>query len=198
MRSELQLIEQWIRPGSTVLDLGCGDGTLLAHLAKTRNVHGYGLEINQDHIAECLRKNVNVIEQDLDKGLANFGTASVDVVLMTLALQTVTYPEKVLDHMLRVGKECIVTFPNFGHWKNRVQVFFGGRMPLSRAMPYQWYDTPNIHLCTFKDFEALCRTKSIHIIDRAVVDVGYDDGVAMRMWPNLLGETAIYRMTRIV
>jgi methionine biosynthesis protein MetW len=198
MRSELQLIEQWIRPGSTVLDLGCGDGTLLAHLAKTRAVQGYGLEINQDHIAECLRKNVNVIEQDLDKGLANFGTASVDVVLMTLALQTVTYPEKVLDHMLRVGKECIVTFPNFGHWKNRVQVFFGGRMPLSRAMPYQWYDTPNIHLCTFKDFEALCRTKSIHIIDRAVVDVGYDDGVAMRMWPNLLGETAIYRMTRIV
>jgi methionine biosynthesis protein MetW len=198
MRSELQLIEQWIRPGSTVLDLGCGDGTLLAHLAKTRDVQGYGLEINQDHIAECLRKNVNVIEQDLDKGLANFGTASVDVVLMTLALQTVTYPEKVLDHMLRVGKECIVTFPNFGHWKNRIQVFFGGRMPLSRAMPYQWYDTPNIHLCTFKDFEALCRTKSIHIIDRAVVDVGYDDGVAMRMWPNLLGETAIYRMTRIV
>jgi methionine biosynthesis protein MetW len=197
MRSELQLIEQWIRPGSTVLDLGCGDGALLAHLAKTRDVQGYGLEINQDHIAECLRKNVNVIEQDLDKGLANFGTASVDVVLMTQALQTVTYPEKVLDHMLRVGKECIVTFPNFGHWKNRVQVFFGGRMPLSRAMPYQWYDTPNIHLCTFKDFEALCRAKSIHIVDRAVVDVGYDDGVAMRMWPNLLGETAIYRMTRL-
>lgn len=196
MRSELQLIQQWIKPGASVLDLGCGDGTLLAHLVKTLDVQGYGLEINQDQIAECLRKNVNVIEQDLDEGLANIGTSSFDVVVMTQALQAVTYPEKVLDHMLRIGKECIITFPNFGHWRNRVYLAVRGKMPISPAMPYTWYDTPNIHLCTFKDFEAFCRSKSIHILNRTVVDLGYDDSPAMRLMPNMFGETAIYHITR--
>lgn len=196
MRSELQLIQQWIQPGSSVLDLGCGDGTLLAHLVKTLGVQGYGLEINQDQIVECLRKNVNVIEQDLDEGLANIGTASFDVVVMTQALQAVTYPERVLDHMLRIGKECIITFPNFGHWRNRIYLAVRGKMPISRSMPYPWYDTPNIHLCSFKDFETFCRSKSIRILNRTVVDMGYHDGATMRMMPNLFGETAIYHITR--
>lgn len=196
MRSELQLIQQWIQPGASVLDLGCGDGTLLAHLVKTLGVQGYGLEINQDQIVECLRKNVNVIEQDLDEGLANIGTASFDVVVMTQALQAVTYPEKVLDHMLRIGKECIITFPNFGHWRNRIYLSVRGKMPVSRSMPYTWYDTPNIHLCTFKDFETYCRSKSIRILNRTVVDMGYHDSTAMRLMPNMFGETAIYHITR--
>lgn len=196
MRSELQLIQQWIQPGGSVLDLGCGDGTLLAHLVKTLDVLGYGLEINQDHIVECLRKNVNVIEQDLDEGLANIGTGSFDVVVMTQALQAVTYPERVLDHMLRIGKECIITFPNFGHWRNRIYLSVRGKMPVSRSMPYTWYDTPNIHLCTFKDFETYCRSKSIRILNRTVVDIGYHDSATMRMMPNLFGETAIYHITR--
>lgn len=196
MRSELQLIQQWIKPGASVLDLGCGDGTLLAHLKAELGVLGYGLEINQDQIAQCLRKNVNVIEQDLDEGLANIGSDSFDVVVMTQALQAVTFPEKVLDHMLRIGKECIITFPNFGHWRNRLYITVQGKMPISRAMPYTWYDTPNIHLCTFKDFEAFCRSKSIRILHRTVVDLDYQDGTAMKLMPNMFGETAIYHIAR--
>ncbi|CBL43757.1 Methionine biosynthesis protein [gamma proteobacterium HdN1] len=196
MRSELQLIQQWIHTGASVLDLGCGDGTLLAHLIATRNVLGYGLEINHDKIVECLNKGVNVIQQDLDQGLANIGNQSFDVVVMTQALQAVTYPEMVLDDMLRVGKECIVTFPNFGHWRNRLYLGLLGRMPMSRAIPYNWYDTPNIHLCTFRDFEAFCHKRDIRILHRTVVDMEYENGTAMRILPNLFGETAIYHIAR--
>ena len=196
MRQDLQTIQQWIQPDASVLDLGCGDGSLLANLKQHKNVFGYGLEINQDQILECVKKNVNVIEQNLDHGLDNFETDSFDVVIMTQALQAVHYPDKVIDDMLRVGKQCIITFPNFGYWRCRLYLTFKGRMPVSKMLPYTWYNTPNIHLCTFKDFETLCRRKRLTILNRTVVDMNYRDGFLMRLFPNLFGETAVYHVTR--
>ncbi|MEE2730294.1 MAG: methionine biosynthesis protein MetW [Pseudomonadota bacterium] len=196
MRQDLQTIQQWIRPDCSVLDLGCGDGALLAHLWEAKNVVGYGLEIDQDKILECIKKNVNVIEQDLDGGLGNFENDSFDVVIMTQALQAVHYPDKVIDDMLRVGKECIITFPNFGYWGCRLYLMTKGRMPVSKQLPYTWYNTPNIHLCTFKDFEALCHRKHLKILNRTVVDMHFRDGVLMRLFPNLFGEVAVYHVTK--
>ena len=196
MRQDLQTLQQWIQPDCSVLDLGCGDGALLAHLRDTKNVFGYGLEIDQDKILECFKKNVNVIEQDLDRGLGNFENDSFDVVIMSQALQAVHYPDKVIDDMLRVGKECIITFPNFGYWGCRLYLMTKGRMPVSKQLPYTWYNTPNIHLCTFKDFEALCYRKHLKILNRTVVDMNFRDGFFMRMFPNLFGEVAVYHVTK--
>lgn len=196
MRQDLEIIQQWVGPGASVLDLGCGNGSLLAHLRATKNIVGYGLEINQDQILECIKKNVNVIEQDLDEGLDNFDPGSFDVVIMTQAIQAVHYPDRVLDDMLRVGKECVITFPNFGHWKCRLYLMLKGKMPVSKVLPYTWYNTPNIHLCTFQDFEALCRRKHLKILNRTVVDQNYRDSFLMRLLPNLFGETAVYHVTR--
>lgn len=196
MRQDQETIQQWVKPGASVLDLGCGNGSLLARLRDTRGTRGYGLEINQDQILECISKKVNVIEQDLDEGLDNFATGSFDIVIMSQAIQAVHYPDKVLDDMLRVGKECVISFPNFGHWKCRLYLMLKGRMPVSKTLPYTWYNTPNIHLCTFRDFEALCRRKALRILNRTVVDMQYRDSFLMRLWPNLFGETAIYHVTR--
>jgi len=196
MRQDLEIIQQWVGPGASVLDLGCGNGSLLAHLRATKNIVGYGLEINQDQILECIKKNVNVIEQDLDEGLDNFDSGSFDVVIMTQAIQAVHYPDRVLDDMLRVGKECVITFPNFGYWKCRLYLMLKGKMPVSKVLPYTWYNTPNIHLCTFQDFEALCRRKHLKILNRTVVDQNYRDSFLMRLLPNLFGETAVYHVTR--
>ncbi|QJD60928.1 methionine biosynthesis protein MetW [Pseudomonas sp. gcc21] len=196
MRADLQIIEQWIRPGSHVLDLGCGDGELLSYLRDSKGVHGYGLEIDPDKISACVRKGVNVIEQDLDKELDNFEDKSFDTVVMTQSLQAMHYPDRVLEDMLRIGKEGILTFPNFAHWRCRLYLGLRGQMPVSDFMPYTWYNTPNIHFCTFKDFEDLCRERSIQILDRLVVDQSHQAGRLSALWPNLLGEIAIYRVTR--
>ncbi len=195
MRNDLSIIQDWIQPDSRALDLGCGDGTLLATLRDRKNVEGYGLEIGADQITACIAKRVNVIEQDLDKGLDNFSDKSFDTVIMTQALQAMRFPHLVLEEMLRVGKECIVTFPNFGHWKARWHLALNGRMPVSDLLPYEWYDTPNIHFCTFKDFEVLCREKNINILNRQVVADGALS-VFKDMKPNLFGETALYHLTR--
>ncbi|QIB53117.1 methionine biosynthesis protein MetW [Pseudomonas sp. OIL-1] len=196
MRADLQIIEQWIRPNSHILDLGCGDGELLSYLRDSKGVHGYGLEIDPDKISACVRKGVNVIEQDLDKELDNFEDKSFDTVVMTQSLQAMHYPDRVLEDMLRIGKEGILTFPNFAHWRCRLYLGLRGEMPVSDFMPYTWYNTPNIHFCTFRDFEDLCRERSIQILDRLVVDQSHQAGRLSALWPNLLGEIAIYRVTR--
>lgn len=196
LRADFEIIQQWIKTNSQVLDLGCGDGVLLSYLQDRKNVFGYGLEIDADNINAAITAGVNVIEQDLDKGLANFSTDSFDVVIMTQALQAVHYPDKIIDDMLRVGKEAILTFPNFGHWRCRWYLLSKGRMPISKMLPYTWYNTPNIHLCTFKDFEALCHRKNIKILERLVVDQDHKGSHWMNIFPNWLGETAIYRITR--
>ncbi|KAA0694312.1 methionine biosynthesis protein MetW [Halopseudomonas laoshanensis] len=196
MRADLEIIQEWIKPGSRLLDLGCGDGELLRYLSEQRKVTGYGLEIDPEKINACIDNGVNVIEQNLDTGLSNFGDNTFDSVLMTQALQAVHYPDQVLEEMLRIGREAILTFPNFAHWRCRLYLGTKGRMPVSEFMPYTWYNTPNIHFCTFKDFEALCRERSIRILDRLVVDQTHRSGVLSGLWPNLLGEIAIYRVTR--
>lgn len=196
MRADLEIIQEWIRPGSRLLDLGCGDGELLRYLSDHRKVTGYGLEIDPDKINACIERGVNVIEQNLDAGLSNFGDNSFDSVLMTQALQAVHYPDQVLEEMLRIGREAILTFPNFAHWRCRLYLGTKGRMPVSEFMPYTWYNTPNIHFCTFKDFEDLCRQRSIRILDRLVVDQAHQSTWLSGLWPNLLGEIAIYRVTR--
>ena len=196
MRADLEIIQEWIKPGSRLLDLGCGDGELLRYLSEQRKVTGYGLEIDPEKINACIENGVNVIEQNLDTGLSNFGDHTFDSVLMTQALQAVHYPDQVLEEMLRIGREAILTFPNFAHWRCRLYLGTKGRMPVSEFMPYTWYNTPNIHLCTFKDFEALCRERSIRILDRLVVDQTHRSSMLSGLWPNLLGEIAIYRVTR--
>lgn len=197
MRADLEIIEQWIKSGSHVLDLGCGDGTLLDHLQQEKQATGFGLEINPEHITTCMARGVSVIEQNLDtQGLTNFEDQSFDVVLMTQALQAVRRPDQVLEEMLRLGREVIVTFPNFAHWKLRWYLMRRGRMPESKTLPYRWYNTPNIHLCTFKDFEALCHNKQFRIMNRTVVDGQHQNHWFSQLWPNMLGQIAIYRITR--
>jgi methionine biosynthesis protein MetW len=195
MRIDLNEIQHWIPQHSRILDLGCGDGTLLKYLIDTKQVQGYGLEIDPDQINICIDKGLNVIEQNLDRGLGNFTDKSFDTVLMTQALQTLHFPHLVLDEMLRVGKECIVTFPNFGHWKARFHLFTRGRMPVSDLLPYEWYNTPNIHFCTFKDFEVLCRERQIKVIHRQVVNEA-SQSLFKDIMPNLFGETAIYHLSK--
>ncbi|MDO3383166.1 methionine biosynthesis protein MetW [Gilvimarinus algae] len=195
MRFDFDQLQHWIGEKSRVLDLGCGDGTLLKLLADNKQVVGYGLEIDPQQIQTCISRGVNVINQNLDRGLENFEDNSFDTVLMTQALQTMRYPHRVLDEMLRVGKECIVTFPNFGHWKARFHLTFKGRMPVSDLLPYEWYDTPNIHFCTFKDFEVLCREKHINVLHRQVVNERSAQ-VLGNLAPNLFGETAVYHLSK--
>lgn len=197
LRPDLAIISKWIEPGSRVLDLGCGDGTLLDHLKRERNVDGYGLEIDPNNIVACIQRGVSVIQSDLDAGLTDyFDDNSFDYVVMTQTLQAMNYPSRLLREMLRVGRQGIVTFPNFGHWQSRMQLALGGHMPISRALPNQWYDTPNIHLCTLKDFEQLCRELDITILQRNVVDTAHRSNIAMTLFPNLLGELALYRFQR--
>lgn len=195
MKAEYRLIHQWIEPNSRVLDLGCGTGDLLKDLQTHKNIQGYGLEINPERITACIKNGVNVIEQNLDDGLANFKDNSFDVIVMSQALQMVKHPDILLREMLRVARSCIVTFPNFGHWTTRTYLTFKGRMPVSKVLPYYWYNTPNIHLCTFKDFEAFCQNERINICDRTVVDSSGKDNWFIRRMPNLFGEIAIYRVS---
>lgn len=196
MRLDLALVRQWIAPQSRVIDLGCGDGELLAHLRDTLNVRGYGLEIDADKITAAIGRGVNVIEQDLNHGLANIENDSFDTLLMAQALQAVQRPDILLDEMVRVAREVIVTFPNFAHWKTRWYLFYKGRMPVSRALPYGWFDTPNIHLCTMHDFEALCRSKGLKILDKLAVDQDQQGSILARWFPNLFGEIGIFRVSR--
>lgn len=191
LRPDFAAIAEWIKPGAKVLDLGCGDGSLLRYLRDTRHVFGYGVEIDDDNLLNCFRNGVNAIQYDLESGLSSFESDSFDYVILSQTLQAMKHTEGIIQEMLRVGKEGIVSFPNFGYWRNRMQVI-SGRMPVSEALPYHWYDTPNIHLCTLGDFEALCRQCNAHILERRVMSNDHP----VQFLPNLMGMLAFYRFER--
>lgn len=188
-RPDFTKIAKWVRPESSVLDLGCGDGSLLRYLKENLQTQGYGVEIDADNILACMKNNINVIQSDLESGLSGFDDASFDYVILSQTLQAMRNTENIILEILRVGKEGIVTFPNFGYWKNRLQVM-NGRMPVSTSLPYQWYDTPNIHLCTLHDFEQLCQRKRVNILERRVTSQDH----IVTFFPNLFGQLVFYRI----
>ena len=191
LRADLQVIADWIPTRSSVLDLGCGDGALMSHLMRQKKVTGYGVEIDVDNVVKCVAAGVQVIQGDLEAGLADFNDNSFEHVILSQTLQAMRNTEEILNEMLRVGREAIVTFPNFGYWENRLQVF-QGRMPVSETIPYQWYDTPNIHLCMLGDFEALCAKNDIQVRERVVMN----NNERITFLPNLRGSLAVYRIGR--
>jgi len=188
--TETETIARWVTPGARVLDLGCGDGRLLRSLWETKQAPGYGVEIDDTHVLECLRNDVNVLQMDLEDGLAAFADQSFDVAILSETLQAIHRQEHLLKEMLRVGREAIVSFPNFGYWRARIQIALGGRMPVSKELPYEWYNTPNVHHCTLVDFEALCGKLGFRILERVVLT----EGAAVATMPNLLGALAVYRV----
>ncbi|MDH4217136.1 MAG: methionine biosynthesis protein MetW [Gallionella sp.] len=190
-RPDFAAIAAWIPEGASVLDLGCGDGSLLRYLKETRAVRGYGVEISDADLVSCIANGVNVIQNDLDSGLSDFEDNSFDFVMLSQTLQATRHTEPLIREMLRVGREGIVSFPNFGYWKNRLSVLLGN-MPVSRELPYQWYNTPNVHLCTLQDFENFCRTYNVTVLERRVM-TGENE---INLLPNLLGSTAVYRFQR--
>ena len=190
-RPDFSTIAGWIAPGARVLDLGCGDGSLFAYLRASRGVVGYGIEIDDAGVLASIGNGVNVIQSDLESGLAGFENQSFDSVILSQTLQAMRHTEQIVLEMLRVGREVIVTFPNFGHWSHRAQVL-RGRMPVSASLPYQWFDTPNIHLCTVADFDAFCAAHAFHVLERVVLH----DARRVTWLANLFGSLAIYRFQR--
>ncbi len=192
LRSEHQIIAEWITNGARILDLGCGNGAFLAALQKEKDVTGYGIEIDPDNIVECISKNVKVIQANLDEGLNGFDANSFDYVVMTQTIQAMRFPHKVINEMLRIGREVIVTFPNLGHWKHRLKLL-NGNIPVTAPLPNSWFETPNIHICTIRDFEKLCKSLGIIILERAILDSTHKFVKTMKFFPNFFGEVAIYR-----
>ena len=190
MRADLNVIAQWVAPQARVLDLGCGDGRLLRRLWQEREAPGYGVEIDDAAVLGCVENDVNVLQVDLESGLSLFADRSFDCVILSETLQTIHRTELLMKEMLRVGREVIVSFPNFGHWSARLQVAFG-RMPVSETLPYEWYETPNVHHCTIVDFEDLCRRLKVRIRERLVLHASKP----VTFLPNLLGSLAVYRCT---
>ena len=189
-RADFALIAKWIAPNAKVLDLGCGDGALLTKLRKTHNVRAYGVEKDDANWLKAMNNGIDVIQMDLESGLSGFEAQSFDVVVLSQTLQAVLNTEAIVKEMLRVGREVIVTFPNFGYWRYRFQLAMGGHMPVSDTLPYQWYDTPNVHLCTIHDFDEFCRKSDIVIKERLVLT----DKEAVHFMPNMMGALAMYRL----
>jgi methionine biosynthesis protein MetW len=190
-RKDLEVIASLVPEGSRVLDLGCGDGALLEHLVRRRGCSGYGIEWNDSDVRRCIEREVNVIQLNLDQGLTIFDDASFDVVLQLDTLQHLRNTAHMLTETARVGRTGIVAFPNFAHWPNRLHVA-RGRMPVTKTLPYEWYDTPNIRVGTFADFDVLARRQGLRILDR----FGLQDGWPVRRWPNLRASVAVFKFER--
>mgnify|MGYP001167064688 FL=1 len=189
-----QVLFSWINDESTVLDLGCGDGEILKTLINKNKITGYGFEIDPHHIEKCISKGINVIEYDLNNGLQNIKSKSFDFIVMSQTLQTLNAPHTMLNEMLRIGEKCIVTFPNFGYWRTRFSLLISGRMPVTKQLRYQWYDTPNIHLFTYKDFELLCEEQNINILKKEFVGSSFS-APFRRINANLFAQTAVYLLS---
>jgi methionine biosynthesis protein MetW len=189
-------INDWISRDSKVLDLGCGDGSLLSDLRKEKSASALGIEIDAEKIKSCLEKGISVIEQDIDNGLENFGNQSFDYVVMSQSIQALKKPEVALEEIVRIGKECIVSIPNFANIKCRLQLFFKGQMPVSNALPHDWYSTPNLHLCSLEDFEELCKKSNIKIVERKLSKINGEESILMKLLPNLFSEVALYKLVK--
>lgn len=195
-RLDYKYIEGLVPEGATVLDLGCGDGELLEELVRERHVRGSGVDNDQGAIEACIGKGLSVFHGDLDEGLADYADGSVDVVILAFSLQQLRRPRLVVREMVRVGKLAVVSFPNFAHWSARAQLCFKGKMPVSRELPYQWYDTPNIHLCTVKDFRDLCRQEGLHIEHEFHLR-RFDKPARDLRFANLGARIAVFAVTRL-
>ena len=190
-RKDLEVIASLVPVGARVLDLGCGSGELLAHLQQHKGCTGYGIEIADANVLGSVQRGINVIQLNLEEGLALFDDASFDVVLQLDTLQHLRNTEKMLRETARVGRIGIVSFPNFAHWPNRLRVL-GGRMPVTKTLPYEWYDTPNIRVGTHADFEVLARKSGLRVTD----SFGLQDGRVVRRWPNLMASVAVFRFEK--
>jgi methionine biosynthesis protein MetW len=193
LRGDIDTILDWVTQGSRVLDLGCGDGELLAALTKQKAISGLGVDIDAGNLIAAVDKGLCVVQQNMEDGLSNFNSKSFDVVIIAFSLQVLTRPHTVLERVVDIGNEAIVSFPNFGHWRSRLSLLFSGRMPKTKALPYSWFDTPNIHFCTVKDFERLCDQLQIEIIERKTSEGGH---ILAKLWPNLFAKSASYRIQR--
>ena len=192
-RGDIDTIVSWVPEGGKVLDLGCGDGELLHRLQAEKRVEGLGVDIDPANIIAAVGKGLCVVQQDMEDGLQNFEGSRFDAVIIAYSLQVLERPHAVLERIVSIGNEAIVTFPNFGHWRSRLSLLLGGRMPQTKALPYSWFDTPNIHFCTVADFEALCKDLNIAVVERRMSS---GVGLLAELWPNLFAKSASYRITR--
>jgi methionine biosynthesis protein MetW len=185
-------LSNWITPDASVLDLGCGDGELLAYLTKTKQIHAQGIELNEHAIIRCVTEGLNVYQQDIDTGLSEYADKSFDYVILNQTLQQVKKPDFVLQEALRVGKKVIVGLPNFAYYKARASIFFRGRVPVTPALPYQWYDTPNLHFLSLNDFRDYCKNKHINIESAFFKS----DNRQVKLLPNLLAEFGYFLLSK--
>ena len=192
LRRDLRLIAEMIEPGARVLDIGCGDGALLAFLAREKGVDARGIELSQSGVNACVRHGLSVIQGDADRDLDTFPAGAFDVVVLSQTLQATRQPRHVVEALVRIGKRAIVSFPNFGFWRIRLGLLCGGRMPVSELLNNSWYETPNIHLCTVADFDAFCAERRFDVLDRVVLH----EARRVHALPNLLGSLAIYRFRK--
>ena len=192
----IEVIKNWIDSGSKVLDLGCGNGEILNILSKELEANVLGVEINQNDINQCIQSGLNVIQQNIDEGLDNFGDESFDMVIMSQTIQVLKQPKQALEEVTRIGSRSIVTIPNFGYWSTRLSLLFSGKMPVTGSLPNNWYNTPNIHLCTIKDFEILCEQSGINILEKRFFNSNGGESVLAKVLPNIFAATAMYKISK--
>jgi methionine biosynthesis protein MetW len=189
---EHEVIMKWIAEGSSVLDLGCGDGELLSRLIEEKHVRAQGIELSDEAIHRCVARGLSVFQEDIDAGLSAYPDGSFDYVILNQTFQQVKKPDFVLKEALRVGKEVIVGFPNFLHYRARFQMFFGGKVPVTSSLPYEWYDTPNLHFLSIADFREYCKVRGLRIEDEAFVG----ENRTIRLFPNLFAEIGLFLLSK--